>query len=291
MKPFEVSIITPVYNAEKYLKQAVLSALQFECVKEVILVEDASPDNALAVCKELVAQDSRVKLLQHPNGENRGAGASRNLGLNHATSEYVAFLDADDWYEPNRFDVEQKVLVNDKYDGVYGATGFYYQNIGKKDGNNRMTTFSSEVSPKSLLYEILRPSGGRFTTDAITFRKSLLLKTGNFNTSLRLHQDSDMWNRVAFHGRLKTGIIDKPIAFRRVHNDNRITASNKKSAVLYQESVLNYFESQVNVERKILFIILKNLVIARTNTNSNFDRLKTMIKLILDKPNRLKYFI
>lgn len=291
MKPFEVSIITPVYNAEKFLKIAVASALQFSCVKEVILVEDASPDNALAVCIELVAQDPRVKLFQHPNGENRGAGASRNLGLQQATAPFVAFLDADDWYEPNRFDIEQRVLVNEEYDGVYGATGFYYQNLGKRDENNKMTTFIKEVAPQSLLYEILKPGGGRFTTDAITFRKSLLEKTGLFNTNLRLHQDSDMWNRVAFHGKLRTGIIDMPVAFRRVHDNNRISGSNKKSATLYQKSVLDYFESQSNVDKRILSLVLKNLIIASTASNNNIHRLITAIKLILAKPKRLKYFI
>ena len=74
----KISVITPVYNAEKYITQAVESALQFPEVWEIILVEDQSPDNALEVCKTLAEKYDRVKLFQHPDKGNHGAGASRN---------------------------------------------------------------------------------------------------------------------------------------------------------------------------------------------------------------------
>ena len=80
-----VSVIIPVYNAEKYIEKAVSSALQLEEVKEIILIEDASPGDDLAICKGLVEQHEKIKLYTHPNNENRGAGASRNLGIINAT--------------------------------------------------------------------------------------------------------------------------------------------------------------------------------------------------------------
>ena len=103
----KISVIIPVYNAEKYITQAVESALQFEEVCEVILVEDKSPDNALEVCKNLAKTFDRVTLYQHPDKGNHGAGASRNLGMKMATGDYIAFLDADDFYLPNRFEAEK----------------------------------------------------------------------------------------------------------------------------------------------------------------------------------------
>ncbi len=77
MDKFEVSVVIPVYNAVPYVRQAVESALAQSQVREVLMVEDGSPDNALEVCRELAAEYPRVVLLRHPNGENRGAGASR----------------------------------------------------------------------------------------------------------------------------------------------------------------------------------------------------------------------
>jgi len=66
----KVSVIIPVYNAEKFVRNAVASALFHEEVKEIILVEDNSPDNALAVCQELALENDRVRLYQHPGGIN-----------------------------------------------------------------------------------------------------------------------------------------------------------------------------------------------------------------------------
>src|SRR5690349_14845174 len=94
----KVSVIIPVYNAAKFLRQAVESAVHLPEVAEIVLVEDRSPDNALQICGELVREFSKVKMYQHPNNENRGAGASRNLGIEKSTFPYVAFLDADDRY-------------------------------------------------------------------------------------------------------------------------------------------------------------------------------------------------
>src|SRR5690606_16621737 len=98
MEKVNISVIIHVYNAEKYLEKAVKSALKFDVVTEVILVEDRSPDNAYQICKDLASSNDRVKLYTHPNNENRGAGASRNLGLEKAIGNYIAFLDADDFY-------------------------------------------------------------------------------------------------------------------------------------------------------------------------------------------------
>lgn len=75
----KISVVIPVYNAEKYVESAVNSALQQKETAEVILVEDNSPDNALAICTKLSQDNPRVRLIRHSDGENHGAGESRNL--------------------------------------------------------------------------------------------------------------------------------------------------------------------------------------------------------------------
>ena len=105
-----ISVIIPVYNAEKFVSQAVESALQFDEVFEILLIEDKSPDNALQVCQQLAEKYERVKLYQHPDKENHGAGPSRNLGMEKASGDFIAFLDADDYFLPNRFDSERELF-------------------------------------------------------------------------------------------------------------------------------------------------------------------------------------
>ncbi|MGZ5284046.1 MAG: glycosyltransferase family 2 protein, partial [Kaistella sp.] len=76
----KISVIIPVYNAAAFLRKAVESALKHTAVAEVLLIEDASPDHSLEICKELVSENQKVKLFQHHDLGNHGAGASRNLG-------------------------------------------------------------------------------------------------------------------------------------------------------------------------------------------------------------------
>lgn len=98
----KVSIIVPVYNAEKYLRECVESVLhQTLSDLELILVDDGSTDSSPALCDAFAAQDARVKVIHKPNGR---AASARNAGLRAASGEYVAFVDADDWVSPDMYE-------------------------------------------------------------------------------------------------------------------------------------------------------------------------------------------
>ena len=97
-----VSVIVPVYNAEKYLQECVDSILsQTLSDLELILVDDGSTDSSQALCDHYAAQDTRVKVIHKPNGR---AASARNAGLRTATGEYVAFVDSDDWISPDMYE-------------------------------------------------------------------------------------------------------------------------------------------------------------------------------------------
>lgn len=93
-----VSVIVPVYRAEKYINQCVDSLLgQTYHNIEVILVDDGSPDRSGAICDEYAARDSRVKVIHQPNG---GVSVARQTGIDSVTGEYSIHVDPDDWVEP-----------------------------------------------------------------------------------------------------------------------------------------------------------------------------------------------
>ena len=118
----QTSVIVPVYNAAEYVREAVESALAQSETAEVILVEDGSQDGSLAVCRELAAKHRSVHLYRHPDGKNHGASASTNLGILKSTCEYIAFLDADDFFLPGRFSEPAKLFKEDpELEGVYEA--------------------------------------------------------------------------------------------------------------------------------------------------------------------------
>lgn len=233
----KISVIIPVYNAEKYVTQAVESALQFDEVHEIILVEDQSPDNALKVCQHLAEKHDRVKLFQHPDKGNHGAGPTRNLGLEKATGDSIAFLDADDYYLPNRFDAEKELFKDPEVEGVYGALGVHYYSEKAKEQyyplfEDKLTTVYKKHDPKEVFPGQLnmRGSFGLFSIDCLTIRRESMMKKLKplFKTHLRLHQDTEFLFRLSYYLNLYPGILDEAIAMRGVHENNRITTVDSK---------------------------------------------------------------
>ena len=94
-----ISVITPVYNAAAYLARAA-DSLRAQTLTdwELLLIDDGSTDDSPALCDRLAAQDNRIRAVHQPN---RGVSAARNAGLDAARGQYLAFLDADDWVEPD----------------------------------------------------------------------------------------------------------------------------------------------------------------------------------------------
>ncbi|RFC55743.1 glycosyltransferase family 2 protein [Brumimicrobium aurantiacum] len=292
-----ISVIIPVYNAEPFLRKAVESALQFKEVKEVILVEDKSPDNALLICEQLVSEDNRVQLLQHPNNENLGAGESRNLGLKHAKQEYIAFLDADDIYLPNRFEKEKELFKNLDVDGVYNAIGVHYYSEEAKVkfcntfnhpynlSENFLTTVNREINPKELFEALVRPknSEGYFSLDGLTIRKSSLkkLKGGWFNDELRLHQDTEFIARLSFYLDLYTGEITKATALRGVHESNRITNNideKERNLFLKHNAIGCWAKSEESMDNDIQHYLINQKLYHETFQNKGFKLISTFIK-------------
>ena len=96
-----ISVIVPVYKAEKYLDRCVSSILnQTYKDLELILVDDGSPDGCPEMCDRYAQADSRVKVIHKKNG---GVSTARNAGLDAATGDYIAFVDSDDWIEPEMY--------------------------------------------------------------------------------------------------------------------------------------------------------------------------------------------
>lgn len=129
----KISVIVPVYKAEKYLNQCVQSVVNqtFKDL-EVILVDDGSPDRCPAMCDEWAKCDSRVRVLHKKNG---GASAARNAGLCIAQGEYIAFVDSDDWISPEMYQEMLNLLTINGADMAiceiqYGNRGI--TNIRKK---------------------------------------------------------------------------------------------------------------------------------------------------------------
>lgn len=232
IRKMKISVIIPVYNTAQYVAQAVTSALEQPETAEVILVEDGSTDNSLAICKELSNKTDKVQLLMHDGGGNRGAAASRNLGLREAKFEFVAFLDADDYYLPDRFKIAGEVFSsNPECGGVYEATGVHVEDeladkrrITSGFMKGDLLTITEVIPPEELFKFLVLGSAGYFHLDGLVFKRSVVDLIGYMDEELKYHQDNDFMFKMAAKVKLLPGRLTTPVSMYRVHQNNRITS-------------------------------------------------------------------
>lgn len=250
----DISVITPVYNAVNFIRKAVESAVVLPQVKEIILVDDGSTDGSLDMCQTLQKEYKIVRLLTHPNNTNLGAGASRNMALRHAKMPYVAFLDADDIYLPNRFDLDEKIARDNPDVEVFcNAIGAYIIETNEvidhqKTSNLRhYTTINRHVPNAELadvIFNIHPKAQGYFSVDGITIKSICLEKIGYFNTKLRLHQDTEWLYRLFSTSVAQCSSIIEPVALRGLHENNRIFKSTSfETRMLMYDSAITSLTS------------------------------------------------
>lgn len=133
-----ISVIVPFYNAELYLADCLESLIrQTHRELEILVVDDGSTDGSAALCAELMKKDSRIRLLRKENG---GVSSARNLGLDEARGEYVAFVDADDWVLTDMLETQLIQLTREGGDMILGG----YLAVGEKERESWRKTCREE---------------------------------------------------------------------------------------------------------------------------------------------------
>lgn len=122
----ELSVIFPMYNVEKYLDQCISSVTEWKApYVEFLFVNDGSPDNSREIVLKWARQDSRVKLLDKPNG---GCASARQYGLDKARGKYIGFIDPDDYIDESMFRKLLRGAMTGSYDISYCGYNEYYEN-------------------------------------------------------------------------------------------------------------------------------------------------------------------
>jgi glycosyltransferase involved in cell wall biosynthesis len=220
-----LSVIIPAYNEQANLESCVVSVLSgVGADSEILVVDDGSTDNTASVARWLARQHPSVHLLQHPGSVNRGVSATRNLGLENATGEYIVFVDADDICQPTRFINSIEILQERRdIDGVLVPVRVIFE----EGANEAAKAFLPEVldhdpgiAPDDFAGATLE-GRSRFHISNVIFRKSLLLKSGVFNIQRKLgEEDTDLWLRMALCGRFCVADTNVPQIFYRRHVGN-----------------------------------------------------------------------
>lgn len=135
----KISVIIPVYNVEKYLNKCIESVInQTYKELEIILVDDGSPDNCPQMCDDWAKKDNRIKVIHKKNG---GLSDARNAGLDIATSEYVYFIDSDDYIIDSAIEELFNVLIDNKCDIAFAR----YQRVYDDATKNKIVECTGKV--------------------------------------------------------------------------------------------------------------------------------------------------
>jgi glycosyltransferase involved in cell wall biosynthesis len=189
-----VSVITIFLNEERFLAEAVESVLAQTYPRwELLLCDDGSTDDSTALARAYVAaQPDRIRYLEHAGHANRGMSATRNLGVAAARGEFVAFLDADDVYEPEK--LERQVALLQSQPGaamVCGPNLLWYSWTADpadagRDHQSRIGVPAERVIPgQALLSSILSGRGEPPGTCSVLVRREAILSVGGFEDAFR----------------------------------------------------------------------------------------------------------
>lgn len=187
-----VSIVIPTYNCAAYVGEAILSCLADSPTddREVIVVDDGSTDDTPEVLARF-RDDRRVRIVRQ---QNAGPAAARNRGIEHATGEFVAFLDADDAYHPQAIARFQAAIPR-----LPATVGFAYGDYARVDGAGgppQVVSVRAPLARPRLYWQYLLPKWFPVLTSTTLVRRQAVLQAGGFNPEFTVIEDLELWTRM-----------------------------------------------------------------------------------------------
>lgn len=236
-----ISIVIPIYNAEKYLEEC-LNSIKNQTYQnfEVIMVNDGSKDNSETICKRFSEDDTRFRYFKKENG---GVSSARNIGLDNVEGDYITFIDADDWVDENHLQLlittvkkNHSDIVVSSYKQFNNIDVFYLRaytiqekyllNFEKMNRDDFLTIFPKLMSTNVCFNNAV----------AKLFRKELVNDL-RFDTSIKYGEDLDFYFRLYLTVD-SISYVDEPTYVYRVHGDSTTSNFNQEHA----EQELNIFK-------------------------------------------------
>jgi len=212
----KISVIIPAYNAEQYIRTAIESCLsQTYAPCEIIVVDDASTDGTASVAESFKSLVRAIRLT-----ENSGVSVARNRGVQASTGDWIAFLDADDWFLSEKLERQRRCASENEH-AVLIYTGFRVIDVNGSESEGKF--FSPGELLPTLRYR------GRFHLSSVILRRDAFDSVGGFDASLRVHQDWELWLRIVARYSVESlAAIREPLVFYR-----RVVGSLSSSAMRY----------------------------------------------------------
>ena len=231
-----VSVIIPTYNRAHLISRAIKSVLnQTYQDFEVIVVDDGSTDNTEEVIKEFQKKDERIKYVRHE--KNKGGSAARNTGIKAARGAYIAFLDSDDEWLPEKLKKQMKFFKNASPEGGVVYTGFIY-----KDELGGGTSKQHIPKKRGWIFEDILAENCVGTTSTVIIKRKCFEKAGLFDENLPSCQDWDMWLKLARH--YKFHFIPQVLVKCFKQHEHRI-GTNPEAVIAGRKAIFKKFQTDI----------------------------------------------
>lgn len=207
----EIDAIIPTYNRAEVLPRAIKSILaQTHPVKNIWVIDDGSTDNTL----EVMAAFSANPIIHYVKTENRGVSHARNIGVGLSISPWIAFLDSDDEWLPERLEKQVAVLAKNPDLNLVHGEEIWIRNGVRVNPHKKHQKSGGNILEKSLALCLISPS-------ATLIRKETLLELGSFREDYPVCEDYDLW--LKFCARYPVGFVTAPIIKKYGGHDDQLS--------------------------------------------------------------------
>ncbi len=310
----KVTFIVPIYNAEKYLYNC-LESIRNQTLKEieVILINDGSRDESLRICNEFCKKDNRFKLI---NKGNSGVSDSRNIGIKTAQAEYLMFVDADDWLEPEAAEICYENIKKFNVDICQFNYFFNYENgkqikgetfgkkLIKKTYKDRTFLQCNVIAYKYVKVKKREDYIGRIRGCWSKMFSTKFIKKNNlfFDTDLEIQEDTCFYVK-ALEKMKKMIIIDANLYHYRQNKDSVTRSFDSKKwekCVKVLEKIQNFWketEKNNDIEQCIYILAFELLVeyikhdIFNFNKDCKYKEKKKKLKEVINSPTYVEVII
>jgi len=254
----------PVYNAERYVKDAVASILnQTYRNLELIIIEDGSADNSLQKLESI--KDDRIILVK--NDVNRGQIYTRNLGLKMAKGEYIGMFDADDIAYPDKFKLQINFLKKNEDYGMIGSWAKFIDEDGKRLRGSWKLRAKPDMIPSIMLFK------NYFLQSAVVYRKDCISKY-SFKEGFEIAEDYIIWLEII--EKYKTWNFQKYLVDYRIHKDSITKREPERKLqverILFNQQLVKLGIEATKDELNMHLLIKNNMPIKKINTLRQIEK-------------------
>lgn len=210
--PGGITVLLPVYNGERYLKQAVRSVLNQTYKNfELLIVDDGSTDKSVEIARSF--NDSRIRIHKK---QHTGLADTLNEGISLSQGEWIARIDSDDIALNNRLELQSSFLAANSELDVIGGNSLYFSESGKIE-------FAVRVPAEDSLIRKMLDIHNPFNHSAVTFRKNRIVEGGGYDPSFDCYEDFELWHRLRH--KLRFAIVPEFLVFTRLRKDSLTSIS------------------------------------------------------------------